>query len=95
MPVRRLFAIRRIGTESPFIRVGCFCFVFLGGYCNDEKGELVDQIAHHVETSGGYVQSAHEELGKAQEYQSKARKVFVCDLKQRMVMTVICLVVVL
>lgn len=36
---------------------------------------MVDRIEHHVQFSGGYIHSAREELTKAQEYQSKARKV--------------------
>lgn len=40
-----------------------------------KKGELVDRIEHHVDSAGGYIFTAHEELTKAQEYQSKARKV--------------------
>lgn len=36
---------------------------------------MVDRIEHHVQYSGGYIHAAREELTKAQEYQSKARKV--------------------
>lgn len=54
-----------------------------------KQGELVDRIEHHVESSGGYIGSAREELTKAHEYQTKARKVqtnkitiinFICHL---------------
>lgn len=50
---------------------------------NIEKGELIDQIEYHVESSGGYIGSAREELGKAQEYQSKARKVSTIFIGER------------
>lgn len=36
---------------------------------------MVDSVEHHVAASGGYLEAAREELTKAQEYQSKARKV--------------------
>lgn len=36
---------------------------------------MVDNIEHHVEESGKYTGTARAELVKAQEYQSKARKV--------------------
>lgn len=36
---------------------------------------MVDNIEHHVEESGKYTGAARAELVKAQEYQSKARKV--------------------
>ena len=37
---------------------------------------MVDRIEYHVEQGRGDVAQAHQELVKAREYQSKARKVY-------------------
>lgn len=43
------------------------------------QGEMVDRIEYHVEQGRGNVAQAHQELVKAKEYQSKARKVLYTD----------------
>lgn len=40
------------------------------------QGELVDNIVHHVTATSDYVNAGHLELIQAEEYQSRARKVF-------------------
>lgn len=42
-----------------------------------DQGGLVDRIEYHVEQSRGDVGKGHQELVKAREYQSKARKVHI------------------
>lgn len=41
------------------------------------QGEMVDRIEYHVEQGREDVAQAHQELVKAKEYQSKARKVLL------------------
>lgn len=40
------------------------------------QGELVDNIVHHVTATSDFVNAGHLELIQAEEYQSRARKVF-------------------
>lgn len=44
---------------------------------------MVDNVERHVETSGKYTGTARAELVKAQEYQSKARKVHIIREKKK------------
>lgn len=49
----------------------------------DAQGEMVDHIEYHVAQSQGAVGQAHQELVKAKEYQSKARKVHTSTQEDR------------